>query len=111
MDQINAMFLSMASESVAAAALTLALAPPLWGRAAMSAVLGTLMTHPIVWYGALNLFDIVGYWPGFTIVEAYAILCEMVVYQVLTGLSWLRAFALSFAANWASIGLGWALIG
>jgi hypothetical protein len=79
--------------------------------AALSALLGTFMTHPIVWYGALRLYDLMPYWPAFAVVEAYAIGCEAIVYQVLTGLSWARAFALSFVANWASILLGWALIG
>jgi hypothetical protein len=111
MEQIAAMILSMASEAPAAALLGLAAGRRVSILAAASAVLGTLMTHPIVWYGALRLYEVVEYWPAFAIVEAYAILCETIVYQVFTGLSWPRAFALSFAANWASIALGWALIG
>jgi hypothetical protein len=111
MDQIDAMLLSMASEAPAAAALGLLAGRRVSQAAAASAVLGTLMTHPVVWYGALTLYTVMDYWPAFAIVEAYAILCEMAVYQVLTGLAWARAFALSFAANWASILLGWQFLG
>lgn len=111
MDQINAMLLSMASEAPAAALLGMLAGRRTSMLAAAAAVFGTLMTHPIVWYGALNLYEVIEYWPAFGIVEAYAILCETVVYQVFTGLTWVRAFALSLAANWASILLGWALIG
>lgn len=111
MDQINAMLLSMASEAPAAALLGMLAGRRASMLAALSAMLGTLMTHPVVWYGALRLYQIMDYWPAFAIVEAYAILCEMIVYQVLTGLNWARAFALSFAANWASILLGWTLLG
>jgi hypothetical protein len=111
MDQINAMLLSMASEAPVAALLALAAGRKASMWAALSAAFGTLMTHPVVWYGALSLYELMPYWPAFGIVEAYAILCETVVYQVLTGLSWPRAFALSFAANWASICLGWTLLG
>jgi hypothetical protein len=111
MDQINAMLLSMASEAPAAGLLGMAFGRKESMLAALSAVLGTLMTHPIVWYGALSLYQIMQYWPAFGIVETYAILCETIVYQTLTGLSWARAFALSFVANWASIALGWMLLG
>jgi hypothetical protein len=111
MDQIVAMLLSMASEAPAAALLGMIGRRRLSILAAAAAVLGTFMTHPIVWYGALRLYEVMDYWPAFAIVEAYAILCETIVYQVFTGLSWPRAFALSFAANWASIVLGWTLVG
>jgi hypothetical protein len=111
MDQINAMLLSISSEAPAAALLALVAGRRMSMLAAAAAGLGTLMTHPIVWYGALMLYELMDYWPAFAIVEAYAIACETIVYQVFTGLGWLRSFALSFAANWASIALGWALIG
>ena len=111
MDQINAMLLSMASEAPAAALLGMMAGRRASMLAALAAALGTLMTHPIVWYGALRLYQVMDYWPAFAIVETYAILCETVVYRVLTGLAWDRSFALSAAANWASILLGWALIG
>lgn len=111
MDQIDAMILSMASEAPAAALLGMLAGRRVSVLAAAAAVFGTLMTHPIVWYGALRLYEVMDYWPAFSIVEAYAILCEMVVYRVFTGLAWPLAFGLSFTANWASILLGWALIG
>jgi hypothetical protein len=111
MDQINAMLLSMASEAPAAALLGLIWARRISMLAAAAAILGTLMTHPIVWYGALRLYEVMEYWPAFAIVEAYAILCETVVYRVVAGLNWPLALVLSFTANWASIALGWALIG
>lgn len=111
MDQIDAMLLSMASEAPIAALLGMLVSRRVSMLAAAAAVLGTLMTHPIVWYGALRLYEVIPYWPAFAVVEAYAIGCETILYQVFTGLGWPRAFALSFAANWASIGLGWALVG
>lgn len=111
MDQINAMLLSMASEAPTAAIAGMFVSRRISMLAAIAAVLGTLMTHPIVWYGALTLYELMPYWPAFGIVEAYAILCETVLYQVFTGLGWLRALGLSCAANGASIALGWALIG
>jgi hypothetical protein len=111
MDQISAMLLSMSAEAPAAALLALAAGRRISILAAAAAVLGTLMTHPVVWYGALMLFEVMDYWPAFGIAETYAIACETIVYQVLTGLTWGRALALSFGANWASILLGWALIG
>lgn len=111
MDQIDAMLLSIGSEAPVAAILGMLAGRRASMLAAASAALGTLMTHPIVWYGALRLYEIMPYWPAFAIVEAFAILGETVVYQVLMGVSWPRAFGLSFAANGASIALGWALLG
>jgi hypothetical protein len=111
MDQINAMLLSMASEALAAGTIGLLASRQVSMLAAVAAILGTMLTHPFVWHGALQLYEIMDYWPAFAIVETFAIVCETLSYRLITEVSWPRAFGFSFAANWASILLGWTLLG
>jgi hypothetical protein len=108
MTQWSAYLLSFCSEAIAAALLAFAV----WRNirlsalAAFAAVLGTALTHPIVWPSALWLYREIGYWPGFIIVEVFAILGEWPVYRWLTRVSWPWSLTLSITANAASISLG-----
>lgn len=108
MTQLAAYTISLGSEAVVAAAIVFAI----WRNwrlaalAAASAVLGTLLTHPIVWVSGLYLYPRIGYLPGLAGIEAFAVLGEWPVYRLLTRLSWPHTLAISFAANLVSFTLG-----
>jgi hypothetical protein len=108
MSQWAAYLLSFASEALAAGLLAFAVwrNSRLAAVAAFAAVVGTALTHPIVWPSALWLYGEIGYWPGFIAVEAFAILGEWPVYRWLTRTSWFWSFLLSLAANGVSLSLG-----
>jgi hypothetical protein len=108
MSQWVAFAISLASEALTAALLALALwrQARLSGLAALSAVVGTCLTHPIVWPAALFLYPQIGYWLGLIAVEAFAFFGEWPVYRLLTRLSWQWSLVLSFAANSVSLSLG-----
>lgn len=108
MTQWSAYAISLASEAAVAGLLAYAL----WRQtkpaafAALAAVAGTAITHPIVWPSALWLYPRIGYWPGFVAVEMFAILGEWPFYRVLTRASWGWSLVQSFAANFVSLSLG-----
>ncbi len=70
-------------------------------------VLGQVATHPWVWFvlPALPLPH-AGYW---TVAEAFAVLVEAVLYRLTLPLTWGRALLVSFAANAASVTVGFLL--
>jgi hypothetical protein len=106
MSQWLAMLVSMAIEAVVAAALIAALR---WGspaRAALSAVLGTLLTHWLAWNCAPAVIAAIGVVPGFLAVEAAVTLVEAGVYRFLVPTPVGRALTLSLAANGVSSGTG-----
>ncbi len=108
MTQTAAYLISLGSEAIVAALIVFAI----WrdwritALAAVSAVLGTLLTHPIVWESGLYLYPRIGYLPGLAVIEAFAVLGEWPVYRLLTRLSWPGTLAISFAANLVSFTLG-----
>jgi hypothetical protein len=80
-----------------------------WGsgpRAALAAVAGTLVTHPIVWRTVPALEPIIGYGVAVALVEGATVLAESVGYRLIVPLSWPRSLAVSLAANAASTGAG-----
>jgi hypothetical protein len=108
MTQWTAFAISLVSESLTAALLAFALwrQARIAGLAALSALVGTSLTHPIVWPMALYLYSKIGYEPGFIAVETFAILAEWLIYRFLTRASWFWSFGLSLVANGVSLSLG-----
>jgi hypothetical protein len=106
MSQALAMLLSMAIEAALAAALSATLR---WGsavRAAVAAVLGTLLTHWCAWTTAPWLMAAIGVIPGFIVVEAVVTMIEAGVYCLVLPTRLGRAALLSLAANAGSAGAG-----
>jgi len=106
MSQIQALLFSIAIEAVVAFALIRALR---WGggtRAALSATIGTLITHPVAWPAMLHLMAPLGYWAAVALVESGVVLAESVAYRLIVPLPWRRALIASLVANGASTGAG-----
>jgi hypothetical protein len=106
MSQPAAMVLSIAIEAAVAAALIALLR---WGspaRAALSATLGTLLTHWFAWHAAPPVMESIGVIPGFFVIETGVTLVEAAVYLVLVPVNPGRAFLLSLAANGSSAAVG-----
>lgn len=81
------------------------------GRAAavggmLGAVLGSGLTHPLVWMMALALYPVLAFPATFALVEAFAVLAEGAVYALMLNLRPGAALGLSFAANAVSAGAG-----
>lgn len=109
MTQNAALLLSIAIEAAVAAGLAHGLK---WGGrlpSAFAAAFGTLMTHPLVWHGMDAGAEFFGYWPALIGVELAAVLIESLLYRLAAADRWVRALALSGAANLASLGFGLAL--
>ena len=106
LSQTQALFLSIAIE---AAAGVLLLAWTRWAhpwRGVAAAALGTLLTHPLVWWGVDSYEDNLGYWPVVALAEAFAFAAEIIVWRVVAKLTWLRAMAASAGANGLSLVAG-----
>jgi hypothetical protein len=106
MSQLEALILSIAIEAVVAFALVRGLR---WGggwRAALSAALGTLASHPVAWPAMLALIAPLGYWAALAVVESGVVLAESVAYRLIVPLRWRRALLASLVANAASTGAG-----
>lgn len=99
--QLEAWIATLVVEGVVAGLLawTIGLGP-LRGTAA--AMVGSLMSHPIVWWMFFQLRGDIGYWPTFAVVEAFAVLSETPFYR-LAGARWQTALLLSLAVNAASV--------
>lgn len=104
--QMEAWAITLVVEGLAAAALgrLFGLAP---SRAALAAVAGSLVSHPIVWWMYFELVRDLTYWPTFAVVEAFAVLSEAPFYR-LAGARWGAALALSFLVNASSVLAGFA---
>lgn len=74
-------------------------------RALIAAMLGSAITHPVVWPAFYALWPQLKLW-SYGVVEAYAVLAEMLVYRLATSVSWGRAFFLPLLVNGASVGAG-----
>jgi hypothetical protein len=106
MSQPAAMMLSIAIEAIVAAGLIAVLR---WGspaRAALSATIGTLLTHWFAWHLAPPVMAAIGVIPGFIAIESCVTLVEAVVYFFLVPVNSLRALLLSLAANGSSAAAG-----
>lgn len=104
--QASAWAITLGVEAGAAAPLAV-LAGLAWWRGSAAAVLGSLVSHPIVWAAFFKLYPAAGYWPAFAAVEAFAVVFEAVYYRLIAGASWRIAFALSLAVNATSVLIGW----
>ncbi|HXP05586.1 MAG TPA: hypothetical protein VN808_15815 [Stellaceae bacterium] len=106
MTQTAALVFSIAIEAAVAFALIRALG---WGsglNAALAASLGTLVTHPFVWYAVPRLDDPIGYAGAVALVESGVVLVESVAYRLIVPLSWRRSLLASLVANAASTAAG-----
>ncbi len=106
--QAEAWLLTLAVEAGAAAPLAV-LCGLAWHRGAAAAVLGSLVSHPIVWAGFFALTPKIGYWGAFSTMEAFAVLFESAYYALIAGARWPAAIGLSFAVNAASVLIGFIL--
>ena len=75
-------------------------------RAGASAMLGSALSHPPVWFGALALYPVIGVSPTMLAVEAFAAGAEAVVYRLITRADWARCFLVSISVNALSWGAG-----
>jgi hypothetical protein len=106
MTQTAALTLSIAIEAVLAFALIRGLR---WGggiRAALAATVGTLITHPLVWYAVPQLEDPISYAGAVALVESGVVLAESIAYRLIVPLSWRRSLLASLIANAASTAAG-----
>jgi hypothetical protein len=101
--QLEAFGLTLGVESVAA----ILLAPAFQisrGRAALSAVLGSTLTHPLLWYSFYKAYAVLGI-ATTPVLEGVVILAEAPFYRFLAKARWLEALLLSVlinAASWAA---------
>jgi hypothetical protein len=106
MSQTAALVLSIAIEAAVAFALIRALG---WGsglNAALAAAVGTLITHPFVWYAVPRLDGHIGYAGAVALIESGVVLAESVAYRLIVPLSWRRSLLASLVANAASTAAG-----
>lgn len=106
MTQTAALVLSIAIEAALAFAMIRGLG---WGdglNAALAASLGTLITHPVVWYAVPRLSAPLGYAGAVALVETGVVLAESVPYRLIVPLPWRRALPASLVANAASTAAG-----
>jgi hypothetical protein len=105
--QMEAMGLTLVIESAAA----LALAPVLGLRpaaCALSAILASTLTHPILWAIFYSVHEVLG--PLTTpILEAIIVLAEAPFYRVIARTKWDDALLMSLLVNAASWGAGEAI--
>lgn len=102
--QLEAYLLTLVLEGLVAALI----GPRLGGRRApmaFSAVLGSALSHPVVWPAFYALLPTLG-GAAVLVVEAFAVLVEAPFYRVLARVGWARAFLGSLLVNAASYGAG-----
>lgn len=98
--QLEAFALTLAVESV----MAVALAPSFQisrGRAVLSAVAGSTVTHPLLWHFFYEVYAVVGALTT-PMLEAVVILAEAPFYRYLAGAKGTEAFLLSLLVNAAS---------
>ena len=101
--QLEAFGLTLTVESVAAVALAPAFRIARWNAVA-SAVLGSSLTHPLLWYSFYKVYAVLDVYTT-PVLEAFVILAEVPFYRVLAKAKWEEAFLLSLlinAASWAA---------
>jgi hypothetical protein len=104
MTEILALLLSAAIEGPLAYAVVAFARWPCRGpvHVAIATMLATAVTHPQLWSASLWLYARIGYWPAVGCAEAVVILVEAAIIAWASGLSSLRALAVSAIANAAS---------
>ncbi|NWH08668.1 MAG: hypothetical protein HXY22_08520 [Alphaproteobacteria bacterium] len=105
MTQIEAYLLSLIIEGIAATGIAMVMAGQK-RRAALAAMVGTTLTHPFVWQGALLLYPVLGYVPTLLVVEAGAVVAEAGGYRLFAVQGWGLALFYSLIANGASFLIG-----
>lgn len=80
-------------------------------HAAIASAVATALTHPQLWAFAPALLARLGYVPGALVAETVVVVVEALVVAWGSGLSPLRALALSTLANAASAAAGRVLLG
>jgi len=106
MSQTAALLLSIATEALVALVFARVTRWGAGARAALAAALGTLASHPLVWFGVESGEELLGYWPALLLAESAAVALEAVFYRFLATPRFWRALGFSAAANGASLGLG-----
>lgn len=110
---------AMAAEVFAAGALAFLLAGKAgrarWDlalRGTAGALIGSGITEPIRWLYFVRLVNLAGSgWEGLAIAQALVILVETAIYAVLLRGRWRLSLLLAMAANTASAGITFALLG
>ncbi len=110
--QLAAFFTTCVVEAIGAVLVVPLLRPSATARlptrlvAALAAILGSVLTHPLVWW--LNQhWALMGGWAlKVTVLELAAAVVEAVAYRALLGLPWGQAFIASVAINALSFGVG-----
>jgi hypothetical protein len=97
---LEAFAITLGVESIAATALAPAFRIKRH-QAVLSAVLGSTLTHPIVWYEFYQLYPYLGV-GTVPVLETFAIVAEAPFYRVLANVKWTEAFLLSVLVNAAS---------
>ena len=107
--QTEAFALTLLIEGVAAYLLAPRFAVNSW-RAAAAAVIGSALSHPALWQGALALFPWLG---AFTvpILELLVVLFESIAYRIIATKIWRIALSLSAIVNFLSWLAGFLLQG
>lgn len=105
--QMAAWIVTLISEAIIAALLARSFGLA-WWKAAAAAVLGSLVTHPNVWWLHYHLLGEMGYWPSFAVVESYAVLVEAAFYCA-AGSRLGNAIMISFVVNAGSVLAGFAM--
>lgn len=112
MTEILALMVSAAIEGPLAYAVVAVMRWPCRGpfHVAIAAMLATAVTHPQLWSASLWLYPRIGYWPTVGCAEAVVILVEAAIIAWASGLSSLRALAVSAMTNAASALTGLVLL-
>ena len=76
---------------------------PSYSRLIMSAVIVTLLSHPVAWASMVTLIPKLGYWPAVGLVEVGVVLFEGSLYRMLLKMSWGRSMGMSLVANTTSV--------
>jgi hypothetical protein len=105
MNQVEALVLSLALETIVALLIArfIARVDVKWTLAA--ALLATLITHPFVWHFNETLTALAP-WPRLLLLEASAVVVEGAVYLAVARMSPRAAWGTSLAANATSFGVG-----
>lgn len=104
--QIQAFLLSTLTEAaVGAGLLALTRKAAVW-RGVGAAVLGTALTHPVLWAVFSAIESRTGYWPALAMLEALVVLAEAGVWRIIALPQWRSALLFSLAANVSSFAAG-----
>jgi len=66
-------------------------------RGALAAVVGTAITHPLLWFAWSRVFE--SYWLYIATGEGLVVLLETVAYRLIAGVGWRMALGVSAVVN------------